>query len=323
MLSYLIKTMLPMIIAAVLLVACGQEGDRQSARDELNPPSAAYTQVVPCSSEDASCKTLVDFYERKPGFKEMLQSSLSAAGISTPKWIDEALSAKLSTKTHNDQRVTFGRACEPQNCAQILYVAYNEQSQQVFGFLRSNEAIQWFGNPDAAQMDWLCDQDQLCQMEPKKSELRPVLAQFGFPELVQLIDFNDCKEVKGGLRSKDLFICNEQYVPKCPLGNSGCAVSARFVNDQLAGVSYKYKFKEVKNEDLRKKLDQAYGKCTVEAMNAHSSAGLSGWVCDWSAGRIQVTMKRVKETGSPKASYDDLWISFADTGLLVSNERTH
>ena len=325
MLPALMKTVLPVILSAFLLAACGQEGkdgDRQAMREELNPPSVAYTQVVPCSLEDASCKTLVDFYERKPGFKEGLQQAMSAAGIGHPKWLEEALSTKLISKKLNDQLYVVGRACEPQNCAQILYVGFNEQNQQIFGFMRTNETMQWFGHPDELQKEWFCELDQLCQLEPKQSELKPALAQFGFPELVQLTDFYDCKEMKGGIRSKDGFLCNEQYVPKCPFSTTGCAVSARFVNDQLAMISYKYKFKGIKNEDLKKKLDQAYGKSDIQTMNTDGAAGLSGWVGEWKAGRIQVTIKRVKVTGSNRESYDDLWISFADTGLLVSNERT-
>gem|GEM_PF-3354940 len=326
MLPSIVKTILPILMAALLLTSCGQDGnkgDRQAARDELNPPSSAYTHAVPCSIEDTSCKTLVDFYERKPGFKEILMNSMDVAGIGLPKWMDVALSTKLISKKLNDQIIIVGRACEPQNCAEILYVAYNEQSQQVFGFLRSNETIQWFGNPDTAQMDWLCNQDQLCQLQPKRSEIKPVLGQLGFPESIQLTDFYDCREIKGGLRSKDMSLCNEQYVPKCPFGNNGCAVSARFVNDQLAEISYKYKYKEVKSDDFRKKLNQAYGKCDTQVIKTDPSASLSGWVCEWSTGRVMVTMKRVKGTGAPRVSYDDLWISFADLGLLVSNEQDH
>lgn len=98
------------------------ENDALSLRQELNPPAGAYVRARACTVEDVACQTLVDLYERKPGFKESLTSALAAADIPVPDWLAVALSTKILRQTQGPDSVVTGRACEPRNCAEFLYV---------------------------------------------------------------------------------------------------------------------------------------------------------------------------------------------------------
>lgn len=69
---------------AVLLVGCDRNADNEalSSRQELNPPAGAYVSAKACTQEDAACQTLVDLYERKPGFGMVSASqALLGAGV--------------------------------------------------------------------------------------------------------------------------------------------------------------------------------------------------------------------------------------------------
>ena len=312
-----------LLMGVVVIAACSGRGDDETgraARNELNPPESAYTQAAPCAVTDSGCQTLVDFYDRKPGFKELLLQALAQAEIPDPNWLGEALTSRVQRTTLNDAPYIVGRACEPRNCAQVLYVAFNEVTQQLFGFYRSNSTLRWFGNADEAQMAFLCARDQLCQLEAKVSELRPVLGKLGFPEWAQLSDFASCYELKGGISTKDGFVCKEQFAPKCPYTTNGCAVNAEFVNEELASISFKYKFKGVKNDELKRSLDQAYGKAEVQVIKPDASGTLTSWNSSWSTGRVLISMKRIKGRNAQGEGYDDLWVTFADTGFALFNK---
>ena len=233
---------------AVLLVGCDRNADNEalSSRQELNPPAGAYVSAKACTQEDAACQTLVDLYERKPGFKESLISSLAAADITVPDWLPVALSTKLMRQAQESDSVVTGRACEPRNCAEFLYVAQNEASSRLYGFYRSNDRLIWFGEPDDADKALLCNAEQFCQLEPRQSEVRSSLAKAGYPEIVQLSDFNQCTEFKGGLSSRDGFVCRDQHLTVCPYTTMACTISSEFVGQQLAKIAFKYKFQSVK-----------------------------------------------------------------------------
>lgn len=321
-LKQLLKPFLLVGALVMLLAACdrfGQGNTPTSARDELNPPASAYTQAAPCTPEDNACHTLVDYYQRKPGFKENLQRELDEAGIPRPLWIEDALTTSVKRSTLNEVPVMIGHACEPRNCAQVLYVGYVEPTQHLFGFYRTNDRVRWFGNPDDAEKILLCNEDQLCTLEPKVSEISPVLSQFGFPLLNQSANFLDCTEFKGGITAKNGFACREQFVPSCPYGSSGCTASAEFVNDQLAALSFKYKFRQIKYEALRKDLDKAYGKVETQLIQTNASTNVSSWVSEWHDGRVTITLRRVKGVNVLGERYDDVWIVFVDKAFTLFN----
>lgn len=208
----MLKFLSAVFVFVILLSGCGRQDARESSREELNPPLSAYTQVIPCSPEDTSCQTLLDMYERKPGFKEQLLVALEQSGLGRPLWLDKALSTRLIHTNFREVPLLIGRACEPRNCAQVLYVAYDAAAPRVFGFYRTNERVQWFGNPDDGEKARLCEEEPVCALEPQISELPQVLTRWSFPMLTQSVEFANCTEYKGGITSKDGMVCSEQFV---------------------------------------------------------------------------------------------------------------
>lgn len=309
-------------LLGLALVACDQRGQgalQATNRDELNPPASAYTQAAPCSPQDSTCQTLLDFYLRKPGFKENLLRTLDDAGVSRPLWMENPLTNGVSHTSLNEVPLVIGHACEPRNCAQVIYVGYVETTQQVFGFYRTNERLQWFGNPDEAQKERLCAEDQLCTLETKVSEIPPLLLKLGFPAINQPAEFANCTEYKGGITAKNGFACREQFVPNCPFASGGCTVSGEFVSDQVAALSFKYKFRLMKNEDLKKILDKAYGKAETQLIQPDTASKVSSWVTEWQDGRVTITLRRIKGVNPLGERYDDVWVSFVDKAFALFN----
>lgn len=315
----MLKTILSILCVAVLLSACDRQGAIEATREELNPPTSAYTNAAPCSAEDAACQTLLDMYERKPGFKEQLVTALEASGVARPLWLESALSTRLLRTTYQSSPLIIGRVCEPRNCAQLLYVAYGENGARVFGFYRSNERLQWFGDPDADEKSRLCEEDPVCSLESKVSELPSILARWSYPTLIQAADFANCTELKGGITAKDGFVCAEQFAAKCPFSAVGCTVSGQFVGDQAASLSFKYKYRNVKYDDMRKALDKAYGTVEPVVIQPEATGKVSSSVSVWKDGRVQITLRRVKGVNALGERYDDVWIVFEDRAFALFN----
>lgn len=317
-----IKSCWLVCLLALALSACdlpGQGGVQAQNREELNPPASAYTQVAPCALGDSGCRTLVDYYLRKPGFKERLLQVLDEGGVNRPLWLENALANPLKRDALNNEMIVIGQVCEPRNCAQVLYVGYVEATQRLFGFYRTNERLYWFGSPDDAEKSLVCAQDQLCALESKVSEIPPLLSRLGFPVFNQSVEFLSCTEYKGGITSKNGFACREQFVPNCPNSTGGCTVSAEFVSDQLAALSYKYKFRLMKYEELKKQLDKTYGKSETQLMQPDKASKDSSWVTEWSDGRVTITLRRIKGTNALGERYDDVWVLFADKAFVLFN----
>lgn len=308
------------LIIAVLLVACGQHDARDSARAELNPPANAYTQAAPCSAEDTNCQTLLDMYERKPGFKEQLVVALELSEIARPLWLDNALSTRLVRTSDHGVPLVMGRVCEPRNCAQILYVAYKPEPSRVFGFYRTNDRAQWFGDPDDAEKVRLCEAEPACPMENRVSELPQVLVRWSYPLFTQPAEFPRCDEIKGGITAKDGFVCSEQFVVKCPYAVNGCTVSGQFVGDQPASLSFKGKYRQIKYDELKKALDKAYGVAeTTTVQPDAANKQLASWTTVWKDGRVEITLRRVKGVNALGERYDDVWMVFADKAFALFN----
>lgn len=309
-------------LLGLAVVACdqhGQGGAQAPNRDELNPPASAYTQAVPCTLEDRSCQTLVDYYQRKPGFKETLLRTLDEAGVNRPLWLEGALTTSVVHSNVNDSPLIIGHACEPRNCAQVIYVGYVEATQHLFGFFRTNERLQWFGNPDEAEKARICAEDQLCTLEPKVSEIPPLLLKLGFPAINQPAEFTNCTEYKGGITAKNGFACREQFVPNCPFTSGGCTVSGEFVSDQLAALSFKYKFKLMKTEELKNILDKTYGKAETQIIQPDTASKVSSWVTEWQDSRVTITLRRIKGVNALGERYDDVWVTFVDKAFALFN----
>lgn len=289
------------------------------AREELNPPQQAYTQAVPCGPSDLACQTLVDLYMKKPGFKELLSSQMVQSGLAVPDWLSEGLSSRLVVKSIEDQPVVTGRACEPRNCAQVLMVGYGESTGRLFGLLRSHERIQWFGDPVEAEKDVLCTQDQLCSLEEKTSEIPGLLTRLELPTLTQVSRFAECTEYRGGLSTKDGFVCKEQFLPECPFATKGCTVSAQFVNQQLASISFKYKQRTMKRDELPKALARTLEGAGEETSQMDATGKNGVWVTTWQNGRVQTTLRRVKGVNALGERYDDVWLIFSDKAFSLFN----
>lgn len=300
----------------VLMAGCDRnaESGLSSVRQELNPPTEAYVNARTCSEADATCQSLVDLYDRKPGFKESLRSALAAAEVSVPEWLPVALTSKLIRQDRGGESLVIGRACEPRNCAQFLYVAQNEATDRLYGFYRTNEQIDWFGQPDDAEKALLCNTEQFCHLEPRLSEIRPQLNKLGFPEMTQLTEFSNCTEFKGGLSSRDGFVCREQYLAQCAYASGSCSVSSEFVGDQLAQIAFKYKYRQIRYDELKKVLDKTYGKATEQIIRPDAPNNSTAWVSTWTNGNVRIVLRRVK--GS---AYDDVWISLSDGGYVLFN----
>lgn len=304
---------------AVLLTSCSRSDERGTERAELNPPASAYTQAAPCSEGDASCQTLLDMYERKPGFKEQLVVALDAAGLARPLWMDNALSTRLIRTTYRNTPLLIGHACEPRNCAQVLYVAYDTASSRLFGFYRTNERVKWFGDPDEGEKARLCEEEPLCSLEPLASQLPAALARWSYPVFSQPVEFTNCTEYKGGMLSKDGFICGEQLVPQCPYGSAGCTVGAQFVGDQLASVSFKYKTSNASIEELKKAFNKVYGAAETTVTQPDPAGKLGSWVTLWRDGRVEMTLRRVRGVNAQGQRYDDTWMIFVDKAFPLFN----
>lgn len=304
------------------LSACGergQEAGQNRMRDELNPPPAAYTKSAPCGLQDEACQTLVDFYKRKPGFKETFIQVLSAAEMNLPLWIERALTTSVQRVQLDGDTLLIGQACEPRNCAEVFYVGYVESTQQMFGFYRTNNRLQWFGVASDAEKERLCAEDQLCTLEDKVSEIPALLTRFGFPSFVQPSDFSECKEYKGGITAKNGFACRDQFVRSCPMGSAGCTVASEFVNEQLASISYKYNNLQIKNDGLKKTLNNAYGKSETQQIKAEGAIKATTWITEWQDGRVRITLRRVKGGNVQGGSYDDVWVVFVDQAFALFN----
>lgn len=317
-----LKSILLICLLALALTACdlhGQDGLQAKNREELNPPANAYTEAIPCTQQDTACQTLRDFYQRKPGFKETLHRALDDAGVSRPLWLENPLTTAITRTNLNNEPLLIGHACEPRNCAQVIYIGYVDHAQRVFGFYRTNERLQWFGSPDEAEKSLICAEDQLCTLESKVSEIPPLLMKIGFPSITQPAEFTDCTEYKGGITTKNGFACREQFVTHCPFSSAGCTVSGEFVSDQLAALSFKYKSRLVKSEELKKVLDKAYGKAETQLSQPDPSSKVSSWVSEWQDGRVAITLRRIKGINGLGERYDDVWISFADKAFALFN----
>lgn len=318
----LLKPLLLICLLGVAITACDQRwqgGAQATNRDELNPPPSAYTQAAPCTQQDSNCQTLLDFYQRKPGFKEILHRALDEAGISRPLWLENPLTTAVTRTALNNEPLLIGHACEPRNCAQVIYIGYIEQKQHVFGFYRTNERLQWFGNPEDAEKSRICSEDQLCTLETKVSQIPPLLLRLGFPVVSQPSEFTDCTEYKGGITAKNGFACREQFVANCSFSSGGCTVSGEFVSDQLAALSFKYKSQLLKSEELKKLLDKAYGKAETQLIEPDTSNKVSSWVSEWQDGRVSITLRRIKGINALGERYDDVWVSFTDKAFALFN----
>lgn len=310
-----------MLFMVFIMMGCDRhrETEQALAREELNPPAAAYVSARACSAEDLSCLSLIDLYERKPGFKESVQSAFSGGDMSLPPWFSEGLTTRLIRKTQGSDTYVMGRTCEPRNCAQFLYLAQNERSGDVYGFYRSNEQMLWFGQADDAEKALLCSDDQYCQLEARKSEIPELLNQLALPELTQLAGFTQCQEYKGGLSNLDGFVCRDQFIAQCAYSSAGCTVSSEFVGVQLAKISFKYKYRQLKYDELKMLLDKRYGKSEVQVIKPDTPNGSTAWVSGWSAGNVDISARRVKGKSAQGTAYDDFWLVLSEKGFVLFN----
>ena len=119
------------------------------------------------------------------------------------------------------------------------------------------------------------------------------------------------------MTAKDGFVCKEQFLSNCPYGPKGCTVSAQFVGQQVAELSYKYKTKSMKRDDMQKALEKAYGTGQEDSVQIDTKGREGEWITRWTAGRASITIRRINGVNKLGERYDDTWLIFTDKAFTL------